>query len=641
MITTIRNQFKHATYRYIMFCIVVVIAMGMISLPSLIKQEKATISWIAKVNGDKISYKNFAREVADRSEWLMHVRSQYGQYADLLLQAMNISTDPKALAMEILIKESLMNQCAQLLGIHLHTDYVSQSMNDQKYVQQYLGNIVPLFVFDQSGTLNVEKLKAFLKHKGISAQNFDEKIEQALTRLQCMNFIELSCYVPSFDSRQEYIATQLGKQFSYITFSLDQFLSQAKKTVLNDEDISAFYTKENTVRRRYWVPEKRNGIMWKFSAKNYNIPVSDEEIMQYYEDNKVNKYVLDPVKIEVNQITEKQLSQFSDVSLEVVRKELMLDPSSEWADQWELLEPFSRGERKGTFEREAFALQNNGDISSIIETENGNVILQLVKRIPRTYKPLYMVRNEIKNILIEKHFKKNFVKDIKAIALHDDPKAIESFISQKTGKKEVISGSLKSDTRLSQELFGLTKGEYGFFIENGIGVAVKLTDIEEKHLPALDTIKEIVKEDLWQEQARDTMMLTIEKVMSAASEMSFKEIQQNYGGILRFTEMVKPTDDKKIRELDEKGLPAREMLGLDKIGAIFTHHADNMGMIIKLDALEPYNENMLSDAQKEINTRLEATRIKLQLESVVASLHRNATIETNESILIAGEEYSE
>lgn len=641
MITTIRNQFKHTTYRYIMFCIVLVIALGMISLPSLIRQEKATVSWIAKVNGEKISYQNFAREVADRSEWLMHVRSQYGQYADFLLQAMNISTDPKALAMEILVKESLMDQCAQALGLHLHPDYVFQSMNDQKYVQHYLGNIVPLFVFDQSGTLNVEKLKAFLKHKGISAQRFEEKIEEALTRLQCMRFIESSCYIPSFDSKQEYIATQLGKQFSYITFSLDQFLSQEKKAAINDEDLSAFYTKENTIRRRYWVPEKRNGIMWKFNAKNYNIPVSEEEITQYYEDNKVSKYVLDPVKIEVNQITEKQILQFSDLSLETVRQELILNPSSEWANKWELLEPFARGEKKGAFEREAFALQNSGDISSVIQTDNGKVILQLVKRIPRTYKPLYMVRSEIKNIITEKYFKKNFVKDIKAIALHDDPKAIESFIAQKTGKKEVISGYIKNDTRLSQELFGLAKGEYGFFVENGIGIAVKLTDIEERHLPALDTIKEIVKEDVWQERARNTMMLTVEKAMNAAKEMSFKEIQQQYGGILRFTEMVKPTDDKKIRELDEKELPSREMLGLDKIGAVFTHNVENSSMLIKLDACEPYNENMLSDAQKEINNRLEAARIKLQLESVVASLHRNATIETNESILIADEEYSE
>src|SRR5271166_5083403 len=148
MITTIRNQFKQSTYRYI---VVFVLGLGMISLPSLIKNEKAGVAWIAKVNGKKISYQDFAQEVAERSEWLAHVRSQYGQYADLLLQARNIPTDPKALAIEMLIKGDLISQCAQKMGIQLHSDYISQSISDQKYAQQNLGNIMPPFVFDQSG----------------------------------------------------------------------------------------------------------------------------------------------------------------------------------------------------------------------------------------------------------------------------------------------------------------------------------------------------------------------------------------------------------------------------------------------------------------------------------------------------------
>lgn len=641
MITTIRNQFKQSTYRYIVFFIVFVLALGMVSLPLLIKNEKAGISWVAKVNGKKISYQDFAREVAERSEWLAHVRSQYGQYTDILLQAMNIPTDPKALAIEMLIKENLINQCAHALGIQLNADYIAQSMNDQKYVQHYLGNVVPLFVFDQSGALNVEKLKAYLHHKGLSSEGFEEKVEKALVRLQAMRFIESSCYVSSFDIKQEYITTHLGKQFSYLTFPFEQFLSAEKKNKISDEDLIAFYTKENLQRRRYWVPEKRTGIAWKIDAKNYNVLISEEEIAQYYEDNKVSKYVIDPVKIQVKQITEKQLSQFSDLSLEMAKKELMENPSSPLADKWELLEPFARGEKKGMFEREAFVLQNVGDISPVIETKNGNVIIQLVKRIPRTYKPLSLVKNEIKNILIEKNFKKNFVKDIKFIAMKNDSKAIEAFIAQKAGKKEIITGLIKNDTHMSQELFGLKKGEYAFFVEDEIGFVIMLTDIEERHLPAMESIKEVVTEDIWQERARDRMLNVLQEAKKAAALLSFKEIQKQYGGSLQYIDMIKPTDNKKMQELDAKALPTREMLSLDKIGSIIMHDAEELSMLIKLDAIESYDENMLTDVQNEIKTRLESARTKLQLESFVASLHRNATIENNESILIAGEEYSE
>lgn len=107
-------------------------------------------------------------------------------------------------------------------------------------------------------------------------------------------------------------------------------------------------------------------------------------------------------------------------------------------------------------------MQNVGDISPVIETKDGKVIVQLVKRLPRTYKPFASVKNEIKTILMEKQFKKNFVKDLKAVAVKGDTQAIESLIAQKGGKKEAVMGITKNDTMLSQELFGLKKENMPF-----------------------------------------------------------------------------------------------------------------------------------------------------------------------------------
>ncbi len=41
-------------------------------------------------------------------------------------------------------------------------------------------------------------------------------------------------------------------------------------------------------------------------------------------------------------------------------------------------------------------------------------------------------------------------------------KAVESFIAQKGGKKEMMTGIAKDDTRLSQELFGFNKMNMDF-----------------------------------------------------------------------------------------------------------------------------------------------------------------------------------
>jgi hypothetical protein len=640
MIITIRNQFKQSTVRYIAIFIVVALSAGMVSIPSLLRQDGSS-SWAMQVNGEKVSYRDFSQEVAEQSEFLAQIRAQYGQYADLLMQAMNWPTDPKKMASEVLIKVALLNQLVDALGIHIDSQYIAESINNVQFARQHLQRIVPQFLFDATGTLNSEKLKMFLTHKGLSMRDFEHKIEQSLSQLQAMQFIGSTCYVPLFDIEQEFIAQNLGKEFSYLAFSVDSFLATEKKKTVSDEDALDFYNKENNQRRRYWVPEKRDGIVWKFDAKSYGATVSEEQMNQYYEDNKVSKYVLDPVKVHVQQISEKQLAQYPDMTLEMVKEEIENNPASVWAKKWESVEPFARGEQKGAFEKEAFLLQNVGDISSVIETKSGKVIVQLVKRIPRTYKLFATVKNEIKNILTEKQFKKSFVKDLKAVALKGEAQTIESFIAQKGGKKEMVVGIVKDDTLLSQELFGLKKGEYAFFVENGVGVAVLLTNVIERNLPEFNSIKAVVKGDLCEERAYDAMAVAVQEAKDSTAASSFEAIAKKYNAIVHHTGMIYPADNKKVQELDKKGLPIKRMLGLNKEGLVLLHNEDRTSFLIKVDAIEEYSETHLLGAEKEVRFHVTPYRMKAQVESAIASLHRNATIETNELTVIAGEEYSE
>lgn len=641
MIITIRNQIKQTTFRYVAFFIFVVLGAGMISIPSLMRQGGAGGSWAVKVNGEEVSYQDFAREVAEQSEFLAQVRAQYGQYADLLFQAMGWPTDPQSLAYEVLIKTTLMNQLVRNLGINVHADYISESINDAQFARHHLQRLLPAFVFDQSGRLDAEKLTMYLKHKGISAKELENKITESLAQLQALQFIGASCYVPAFDAQQEFIAHKLGKQFSYLTFSYDAFLNAEKKNVISSDDARDFYDKENIQRRRYWVPEKRDGVVWKFSANTYNIAISEEQINEYYEDNKVSKYVLDPIKIEVQQISEKQLANYPDMTLEMVKDEIANDPACVWNKRWEQVKPFARGEKKGAFESEAFLLQNEGDVSDVIDTQDGKVIIQLIKRIPRTYKPLSSVRHEIRTALTEKQFKKSFVKDLKAIVAQGDEQALTNLIAQRTGKKDMAMGIIKNDTRLSQELFGLKRGEYGVFMEGDAGFVVLLTTIAERHLPEFDSIKDVVTDDLHEERAYNAMIDAISEAKEAAKEHSFDKLANLYNATVHGTGMIRPDDNKKVQELDKKDLPAKAMLSLDKVGSLMIHNGDRISVLIKLDEVEQYDQAGLTRGLKEVEPLLMNNRTKMQVESVVASLHRNATIETNESTSIAGEEYSE
>jgi len=636
MIITVRSQFKKTTFRYAALFVVIVIGLSVISIPMLMRQQGS--SWSMKINGEKISYKDFAQEVAEQSDFLTQVRAQYGQYAELLFQAMGWPTDPKFLAYETLIKSTLMSQLVKKLGIHIDNAYIAESINNAEFARKNLQRVLPPFVFNQNGTIDIEKLAMYLQHKGISHKDFEHKIEQNLAQLQAIQFISSTCYIPSFDSTQELIAHKFGKQFSYLTFSFDAFLSAQKNQEITDEQGLAFYEKENSKSRRYYVPEKRDGILYTFTASDYNADISQAQINEYYEDNKVSKYILDPIKVQVQKLTEKQLPE--GVSLEDVYTKLTNNPTASTEYTWQLLEPFARTEKKEKYVQESFLLQNAGDISSIVEIDGEKAIVQLVKRIPRTYKPIETVRNEIKNNLMEKQFKKNFVKDLKDIATKGET-AIQDFIAKKVGKRELVTGIEKNDSRLSQELFDLKKGEYGFYIDNNKGCAVVLTSIIGRHLPSYDSIKDIVKNDMREEQAHDAMKNAVEQARKEAKTASLQEIAKKYNVSIGHTDMIFPDDAQKIKELDKKGLPTRIMLGIEKKNLPFVFYGDQSTFLIKIDTLQKYNQEKSKDIEKEEKNTLNSYRLKGHLESAVASLHRNATIETNESITIVNEEYSE
>ncbi len=160
-------------------------------------------------------------------------------------------------------------------------------------------------------------------------------------------------------------------------------------------------------------------------------------------------------------------------------------------------------------------------------------------------------------------------------------------------------------------------------------------------MPEFETIKDVVKEDLREEQAYNEMIAAVEEAKNAAKELSFDQIAREFGLSVHHTGMIDPSDDKKIQDLDKKGLIGKTLLGLDKVGALSVQNSDRACFLIKVDAIQDYTQEDFIDAQDKAQSSVATNRMNMQIESVVASLHRNATIETNESILIAGEEYSE
>ncbi len=634
MITIIRRQFKSSAYRSLLLIVVFAIVLGLISLPTLIRQSAAGGPWAIRVNKQEISYQSFMREVAEQRDRISAFRAQFGQFADMLLQSMGMSLDPKSLAFDVLVKEELINQFADQIGLYLHPDFIAQNIGDADFARKHLGDLVPPFLYDQSGVLNMRTLRMYLQRSGLSIKAFERRVERLLARQQIIELVGAMGYVPEFDLKQQYIVDKVGKKFSVLTFSFDQFLKQERAKGVSDEKLKAFFDKENRQLKRYWVPEKRSGIIWKFEPRNYGISISDEEIKSYYEDHKVKSYVDEPTRVSVRQM--KQPAE-GGVNLSEIRAELIADSSSEWAEEWEEIAPFARGDKERTFERTAFLLRKEGDISSVIETDEGKMVLQLIKRIPRTYKSLTQVRNDIKSTLTLKKFKNRFVSDMKDIVQQDsEEKALVTFIAKKGGKQEQIDAIPKDESKLAKQIFTLKKNHLTFYVDGQTGVAIKLTEIKERHLPPLESIRNVVEGDLLEERAMETMQKQLQEAKKAAANQSFDELSTTFDVSLEKTGWLK-ADSKDVKNLEKRGWPVNVMLKLEHGGAVLAHETTRDGFLIRLDDFEPFNEEQFVAVRTEIKDKLKGMRARLYLEGFVASLYRNATIETNESIIIAGE----
>jgi hypothetical protein len=235
--------------------------------------------------------------------------------------------------------------------------------------------------------------------------------------------------------------------------------------------------------------------------------------------------------------------------------------------------------------------------------------------------------------LTKKSFKKSFAKDL-ATLIKKDMSLVDSFILDKAGKKEVITDVAKNDTRLSQEAFRLADNEYGFYINNDKGYLVLLTQVKGRYLPDCESIKDVVKNDLYEDRAEKNLVATMNAIKDGVQGEDLAVITNKYGLKWQKTGFVLPSDYQKVQKLEKEGLPMNEVISWEKVGSLITTTFDKGGVVIKLDEIKNYDLNDFIAFKDEVTNKSEGVSKRLFIESFVASLYRNATIETNESIII-------
>lgn len=647
MIIAIRRYLKGPGFKIILWLTLISVA-GFWGLPSLFKRTThpgASGGVIATVNGMEISQQEYQRNTNIQQEFLRRLRTQYGQYADLFIQAMGLNSDPKTMALETLVRETLLNESAESLHINLTPGYIESELERPEVVQRQLTQILPAYVFDETGGINPAALSRYLTHERISHEELNELIKEALTREVALGLVNVAPYVPQFATQEQFMKDIAKKQYSIMTIAYAPILKKEQATELKDEEIKRFFEAQNRASKRYWTPEKRIGTTWTFDAKTYGVKVDDKDIESYYQDYKGQKFVSVPLKIEARTILLKGTDQATFDKAAKLQQELVAKPDffaakakeisedKETAKNGGLVPLFAKGTHDKTFEKTAFLLKNDGDISEPVTTARGIEIVQRVSKKPAEYKPLSAVKDEIKEILTIAKFKEEFSDAMHSLVDQNDETAFNKFVQTHGAIQNTIS-ALDSDTnKAAKILFGLReKGALSSYYDNSMAVAVRLDEIKKREVPSLESVKAVVVEDLHKERADKAFNKMIKGMAAQAVGTSLATLAKSVAGSVESTDWVTPGDTQVFEGLKKKNIPVDLLSKLDHVGSIASRIDSKNGYIVRLDALESFDAKAFKDKQQELRKKLEREYSSYFVEGFVASLYRNATIKTSESM---------
>lgn len=623
--------------------------------PSLLRrgqrQNKGTGPAVATVNGMEITQSELLRTSQIHQDYLNRVRRQYGQYADLIMQAMGMNPDPKAQALDSLVRDALLDQAAQALRIQVTPGYIEAKFQNPEEVSRQLAQVLPVSVFDETGAVNPAALNRYMARQKLSSTELNNIIKDLFDREMVLELVDVASYVPAFQVKEEFIKESSKKKYSIMTIDFEPVLKKEQAKSVTDEELKKYFDAQNRISKQYWTAEKRNGLTWTVDASKFGVEVTDPEIEEYYQNNKGQRFVASPLKIQARTILFKNSDQETIDKAKKLYEDLVANPGAfaqkaqelsqdeQTAKNGGLVDFFSKGTHDKAFEKAAFLLKNDNDIAEPVFTGKGIEIVQRVAKKAAEYKPLDTVKQEIAQRLASDKFKEQFSETIHNLIDQNSDQEFNKFVDEhSTGKAQldVVEGD---SSKAAKVLFGLREiGNINYFFDGDKAVIVKLTGITKRAVPPLETVKDKVIADLHMDMAKKAFEQLVKEIAAQAVTQPLEALTTKASATVSTTDFIKKDDTKALEDLKKKEVPTQMLFKLEKVGAVTYQIEPAKAFVVRLDALEPFDENAFQEKKATVGRSLERQQSMQLVEGFVASLHRNATLVTSESMVNTAQE---
>lgn len=631
MITQMRRH-MHSTF----FKVILGVSLGTLlfggALIELISAITKRSSAVLRVNGVDFSAQDIITRALIHENQMAVMKQMTGQSIDL---------DPKKAAYESLTRDALLNKQAHSLGIVVSEKDAKNSLGDLYTVLTQLDTVVPFSLIDLSTrTINPSALRNFLKSTGQTTAQFYKNIEQALQRNVLKGLIEEAVYVPNFELNYQYANKMLDKSFSLAKYNVAPIIDQVRSEEITPREVETFY---NNSKDQYAIPEKRTGVLWKFTPPAYGIVISPEAIKAYYQAHQ-SDYLEKGNQVRVRSIMIKK-NEGARAAIDKIYSELKENPQG-FADKATSLSHdevtaakggdtgyFVKGTHDREFEKAAFLLKNSGDISSVIEAGDAYYLLQLVDKKEATYKPLEIVESDIKNRLMEQEFKVSFEAQARSAITNarTNDQSVLKFAAERHGQKQELTDKERQGSASpSEALYQLmAPGAYSSFVAQGAGYIVRLDEIRKSSVPALSIIQDKVKEDYIRHKALMRLSTELKEKKRALSWKSLEEFKQVTADANKSETIGMVSADSKgktdtMTSVWGMSSQMREYMGT--VGDIMIVLTPEFGTLARLDAVAQIDAQDFEKNKKDAGRDADKDAMALTYAGFVASLYRSAKI---------------
>ncbi len=601
---------------------------------------------VARVNGYAVTFDEYRKslmEIQERINAIRQMAKAYGMSEEMFLQAYGFD-NPQGLALDNCVQEKLYDYIKDQLGMRV----------DKQWFQEELLKSMP-HLLDADGRVNINMYHDYLQRLAMTPAEFEARRAEEIKRDILLKFVQHTAYVPGFVAKEAALRATARRSFSIVSCKLDAFTPQAKILAADDKELNAFYLANKD---RYREPEQRSAVYWEINTKAFTDSIEIDQSMarQFYEKHKAAMYRIPP-KVKVRRLLLKSVGK----GLPPMATEILKKAQEKPAQFQALIKQYSTDEKglqsggivdffeKGThdleFEKAAFRLKKNGEISPIVKTKAGYEILQLVERINAGEKSFDTVKNDIVVTLKAKRAMNSLRSELEQVVrtAKTDHKQLDNFVAKHRCVSRNTEWLTDNDAKetglqsvLAKKLFaaqGKTSG-IGYFVHDDCYILYQLAEVKKAYLPAFNEVKAAVSSDFIKEQADVIAKRTLKGLRAAvlAGKKTLDDVASEIKAHYTKTDMATTASDLKGFS-GERSVKEKLFALTTPSQVLFMTQGENFYLATINDV--EYADK--ADLEKENAKQAKSEHAKigsLQMGAFIASLHRNAKIEVeNKNIL--------